>query len=240
MQNGYFIHSDEAKNVTFTNKDGVTKNFTQLNRDETAAVMLTSKNISSQGETLNNLGLLNNNEKRNEFFDKNGMKNKKERVDEGIDDFKSDSAAENARLLQKSKKFRGTYGNYCYPLEMKNTNQDRLKITVLDFRGADLGAREEDTFSTDIKSGKETIRGSAILPIPNGVTDQNSVKFGNGTLNPLQVAGAQLALNTLLTGIGQGGEILSAQAKAVLGNESTSAAVATLLTSLSVGTNPKQ
>ena len=240
MQNGYFIHSDEAKNVTFTNKDGVTKNFTQLNRDETAAVMLTSKNISSQGETLNNLGLLNNNEKRNEFFDKNGMKNKKERVDEGIDDFKSDSAAENARLLQKSKKFRGTYGNYCYPLEMKNTNQDRLKITVLDFRGADLGAREEDTFSTDIKSGKETIRGSAILPIPNGVTDQNSVKFGNGTLNPLQVAGAQLALNTLLTGIGQGGEILSAQAKAVLGNESTSAAVATLLTSLSVGTNPNQ
>ena len=240
MQNGYFIHSDEAKNVTFTNKDGVTKNFTQLNRNETAAVMLTSKNISSQGETLNNLGLLNDNEKRNKFFDNNGMKNKKESVDDGIDDFKSDSAEENARLLQKSKKFRKTYGNYCYPLEMKNTNQDRLKITVLDFRGVDLGARDEDTFSTDIKSGKETIRGSAILPIPNGVTDQNSVKFGNGTLNPLQVAGAQLALNTLLTGIGQGGEILSAQAKAVLGNESTSAAVATLLTSLSVGTNPNQ
>ena len=106
MQNGFFIHSDEAKNVTFTNKDGVTKNFTQLNRNETAAVMLTSKNISSKGETLNNLGLLNNNEKRNEFFDKNGMKNKKERVDEGIDDFKTDSAEENARLLQKSKQFK--------------------------------------------------------------------------------------------------------------------------------------
>lgn len=243
MQNGYFIHSDDAKNVTFTNKDGVTKNFTQLNKNETAAVMLTSKNISSQGETLNNLGLLNDNEKRNEFFDQNGMKNKKERVGEGLDDFKSESAKENALLLQKSKIARKEYGNYCYPLEMKNTNQDRLKITVLEFAPQDLEAREENTFSTEQRvkiEDEERIKGSAILPIPNGVTDQNAVKFGNGTLNPLQVAGAQLALNTLLTGIGRGGEILSEQAKAVLGDQSTSAAVATLLTSLSVGTDPNR
>ena len=74
--------------------------------------------------------------------------------------------------IQKSKQFRKKYGNYCYPIEMKNTNQDRLKITVIDYEPADLEAREENTFEVS-RGATEKIRGSATLPIPNAVTAQN-------------------------------------------------------------------
>ena len=145
----------------------------------------------------------------------------------------------NKQLIQKTKQFRKQYGNYCYPLEMKSTDQDRLKITVIDFKPADLETREENTFELQ-RGGTEKIRGSAILPIPNGVTDQNAVKFGDGTLNPLQVAGAEVALNTMLGGLGEGGRALGNKVESVLKSEETSAVIANLLTSLTIGTSPNQ
>ena len=51
-----------------------------------------------------------------------------------------------------------------------------------------------------LEYGKETI-GTITLPIPNGVSDQNSVSFGQGTLNPVQKAISDTALKTILSGV---------------------------------------
>ncbi len=155
-----------------------------------------------------------------------------------VDDDTQNSRAISEKI-QKSKQFRKKYGNYCYPIEMKNTNQDRLKITVIDYEPADLEAREENTFEAS-RGATEKIRGSATLPIPNGVTDQNKVKFGDGTLNPAQVAGAQVVLNTLLEGLDSGANTLSNQVKSLIGDEGTAAALGTFLTSAAIGTNANQ
>ena len=48
--------------------------------------------------------------------------------------------------------------------------------------------------------------GHITLPIPDGVTDQNKVDFGGGTMNALQVGGAEVALDFLLRGVGEAGE----------------------------------
>ena len=44
------------------------------------------------------------------------------------------------------------------------------------------------------------------MPIPNGVTDQNSVNFGGGTLNPAQKFLSNLAFRTILEGVNAGGK----------------------------------
>ena len=195
------------------------------------------KKISNNENTWEALGVNTDKEKLDNFLKSNGISNV---TQETIDDTVNSKTAEaNKQLIQKTKQFRKQYGNYCYPLEMKSTNQDRLKITVIDFKPADLETREENTFELQ-RGGTEKIRGSAILPIPNGVTDQNAVQFGDGTLNPLQVAGAQVALNTILSGLGAGGEALGNKVEKALGDEGTSAAIANLLTSLTIGTSPNQ
>ena len=48
-----------------------------------------------------------------------------------------------------------------------------------------------------IDFGKRSI-GHITLPVPNGVTDQNKVDFGAGTLNPLQKAASDVALKAML------------------------------------------
>jgi len=59
-----------------------------------------------------------------------------------------------------------------------------------------------------IEFNKQTI-GSITLPIPNGVSDQNSISFGQGTLNPVQKVISDVALKTILTGTGEGGKTVA-------------------------------
>jgi hypothetical protein len=233
-KNGTIDFNNIAKTKTIGNSD---LKWNDISRNNKKYLEKEIKKISNNENTWEALGVNTDNEKLNEFLKKNGINNVSE---ETIDDtVRSKTAAVNKQLIQKSKQFRKEYGNYCYPLEMKSTDQDRLKITVIDFKPADLETREENTFELQ-RGGTEKIRGSAILPIPNGVTDQNAVNFGDGTLNPLQVAGAQTALNTILSGLGEGGSSLGKQVESALSDEGTSAAIANLLTSLTIGTSPNQ
>ena len=195
------------------------------------------KKISNNENTWEALGVNTDKGKLDNFLKSNGISSVSQKtINDAVN---SKNAETNKQLIQKTKQFRKKYGNYCYPLEMKSTNQDRLKITVIDFKPADLETREENTFELQ-RGGTEKIRGSAILPIPNGVTDQNAVKFGEGTLNPLQVAGAEVALNTMLGGLGEGGRSLGNKVSKALSDGGTGAAIANLLTSLTIGTNPNQ
>ena len=149
---------------------------------------------------------------------------------------------------------RSNYGVLHYPAFIERSEQDKLKITILEFssrfrggkipksklsskrippppqrksgasarfyqrdlrayykkygKNADknrvnVGDSNDSAYSLDnrsrIEANKRTV-GHITLPIPDGVSDQNQVDFSNGTLNPLQVAGAETALKFFLGG----------------------------------------
>ena len=172
------------------------------------------------------------------------------------DDSKDSSLSEEQSRKGISRK---NYGVLHYPSFIQRSEQDKLKITIMEFSSRFLGAKVsksklnsskripppptkakgsrarfyqrdlkayyakygknadknrvnlgsggESRLSLDnrkrIEAEKRTV-GHITLPIPDGVSDQNRVDFGNGTLNPIQVAGAETALKLLLQGEGAG------------------------------------
>ena len=97
---------------------------------------------------------------------------------------------------------RKKYENLCYPVTLRRGNQDRLKITILD----------RDLSNSKRLSGKRTPGnpiGSVVLPVPGNLKDDNKVDFKNGTLNPLEVAAAEVALTALLNPAATGSEVKS-------------------------------
>ena len=85
-----------------------------------------------------------------------------------------------------------------------------------------------------------TILGGVTLPIPDGVTDQNRVSFGEGTMNPLQMAGQQIALDSLLKGLDAGGEKLADVFKTAAEEGNLPTGISNLLTGSALGINPNE
>ena len=48
--------------------------------------------------------------------------------------------------------------------------------------------------------------GTVVLPIPGAITDQNNADWGDGRINPLQLAGLEVAGKALSQGLGAAGE----------------------------------
>ena len=104
--------------------------------------------------------------------------------------------------IQPSDNTRKKYENLCYPVTLRRGNQDRLKITILD----------RDLRNSKRLSGKRAPAkslGSVVLPVPGNLRDDNKVDFKNGTLNPLEVAAAEVALTALLNPAATGSEVKS-------------------------------
>ena len=97
---------------------------------------------------------------------------------------------------------RKKYENLCYPVTLRRGIQDRLKITILD---RDL--RNSKRLSGKRRPAKSL--GSVVLPVPGNLRDDNKVDFKNGTLNPLEVAAAEVALTALLNPAATGSEVKS-------------------------------
>ena len=104
--------------------------------------------------------------------------------------------------VQPTDNSRKKYENLCYPVTLRRGNQDRLKITILD----------RDLRNSRRLSGKRIPAksiGSVVLPVPGNLRDDNKVDFKNGTLNPLEVAAAEVALTALLNPSATGSEVKS-------------------------------
>jgi len=81
------------------------------------------------------------------------------------------------------------------------------------------------------------ILGSVVLPIPDGVTDFNSVQFADGTINPLQMAASNVALKTLLEGANEGGTAAADLFKTAAESGDIPLAISQALTASAVGTD---
>ena len=98
-----------------------------------------------------------------------------------------------------------------YPTTLRAAEnaQDYIKIRALEYApkqragGDNLGGWKERT-----KSKNRTGKGTVILPIPGGISDSNSVSWGDDKMGPVETAMANLAL----TGIEGGGGAMADEA----------------------------
>ena len=84
------------------------------------------------------------------------------------------------------------------------------------------------------------IIGSITLPIPNGVSDQNAVNFGGGTLNPAQKELSNLAFRTILEGVSKGGQEARKAFDKAVKNKNITRAVAGYVAGTAVGIDPNE
>jgi len=87
-----------------------------------------------------------------------------------------------------------------YPLNQQDSsNFDFLKITCYDYQpGLNLNETGGNLFKIkDIDKRKKVRRGVVSLPMQPGISESNSVNWGEEGLNPIQAAGAQAATNVM-------------------------------------------
>jgi hypothetical protein len=78
-----------------------------------------------------------------------------------------------------------------YPLKNIDKSDDYLQIESLDYVPPGLNLSETSfaqNSSDDVGYGKKTIRGTVILPIPEGIQDSNSAGWGSNDMGPIQTA----------------------------------------------------
>ena len=96
-----------------------------------------------------------------------------------------------------------------------------------------VGSGEESRLSLDrrnrIEANKRTV-GHIVLPIPDGVSDQNKVNFSNGTLNAVQVAGAEAALKLMLKGRQEAGATAASAFEQAVTDPAVREAISNLVT----------
>ena len=111
----------------------------------------------------------------------------------------------------------GSFGNHVYPLDLGVTGQDVLKFTMVKYVPSDIDMKSGFGINTDERnSGEREILGTVILPIPGGISDNNQVSWGSQSMNNIEVAAAQFALNTISAGR-EGAELATENIVAAVG-----------------------
>ena len=82
-----------------------------------------------------------------------------------------------------------------YPEDIATTKQDIIKFDMIQYRPSKLEANGRPDVS-----GGDIIGGSVILPIPGGIQDQSSAGWDSATMNPLERAAANVALEAISKG----------------------------------------
>ena len=103
-------------------------------------------------------------------------------------------------------------------------NQNKIYAAV-DASGENINQPEFD----------KTPIGHITLPIPDGVTDQNKVNFGSGTLNPVQKAVSGSALKFLMGGANEAGKDIASIFKKTATNPDTKKALSNLIAGSATG-----
>lgn len=78
-----------------------------------------------------------------------------------------------------------------YPFKNIDASDDYLLIESYDYVPPGLNLSESSfaqKSSDDVGYGEKTIRGTVILPIPEGIQDSNSASWGEGNMGPIQTA----------------------------------------------------
>jgi hypothetical protein len=96
-------------------------------------------------------------------------------------------------------------GSFRYPLKNIDKSDDFLKIQSFEYVPPGLNLGDNGSFaqrsSDDVVEsggyGPKKIRGTVILPIPEGIQDSNQVSWGGGQMDPLQTAAMGISMGVI-------------------------------------------
>lgn len=95
------------------------------------------------------------------------------------------------------------FGEYKYPENLGSTTQDIVKFDMLKYEARNFETGQDSFEFKDrqkLGQGERQSIGNVILPVPAGIRDDNGVDWGNKTLNPLELAAADLAIGGITGG----------------------------------------
>lgn len=102
---------------------------------------------------------------------------------------------------------RTSYGNYRYPIDIAISKQDVIKFDIYEYIPqqftADGGGGVYASNARRNVGGRKSI-GSIILPIPAGISDAKTVDWGEGRMNAIDIAKADIALTAIMDGVEPG------------------------------------
>ena len=130
---------------------------------------------------------------------------------------------------------RNDYGEtLCYPVAMRRSLQDNLKIDVVKFNPKKM----QGGVSQDREFPKGSTIGSVILPVPTSVQDGNQTSWGSGTMTAVQMSAANVVKSALGDegGTGAVGEAQTALEQASADAESAKEALGSYFTEQLTGT----
>ena len=102
---------------------------------------------------------------------------------------------------------RTSYGNYRYPIDIATSKQDVIKFDIYEYIPQEFSTSSGGgVYASNARrnaGGRKSI-GSVILPIPAGIQDAKTVKWGEGEMNAIDIAKADVALTAIMNGMKPG------------------------------------
>ena len=127
---------------------------------------------------------------------------------------------------------RNKFGNHVFPTSI-DPGQDVLKFNMMKYVPKKF---DQEQFGFEDRETKGRSIGSVILPIPAGIGDAQAVSWGGNSMNAVQAAIAQAALDAITKGPGEGVDSLLNSAEKVAGNSGeASKALANTLAGMASG-----
>jgi hypothetical protein len=133
-----------------------------------------------------------------------------------------------------------SFGDFVYPEGIRKSKQDVIKFTMLKYKPSGVGATQSagksdrGSLTKGIPEGR-TILGSVVLPIPNNISDTNSMDWGSNTMNAFEAGLAAAAFTGISGGIGKGIENLGATVNAAGGDENFKKSIGALFAGAAAG-----
>ncbi len=134
------------------------------------------------------------------------------------------------------------FGIHVFPTTLRTGSggQDFLKIDMMAFKPTKM---KGEITKTDDKKGIQGVSslgisdrdsdrqsiGTVILPIPGGIQDSQQVSWNQDTMNPMQLALANIALSGITEGLGKGAGTATDLVKSALKSEDTKTALGTYI-----------
>ena len=116
--------------------------------------------------------------------------------------------AESKKATKAKDGTRKEFGDFVYPVTLRENDQDVIKFTVLEYKPKGFKAKEGslDFFGSRDVVKDRRIAGSVVLPVPGTVNDTNACEWGEDSMSAVDAAIANIGME-FLTGGDLGGAI---------------------------------
>ena len=144
---------------------------------------------------------------------------------------------------EKKPKRNGKKPTLVYPTALRQSDQDFLKIDCLEYApkvretasGNLSGFKERGVNKDGTKMDRRPV-GTAMLPIPGGITSTDTVAWGSDKMDPAAAAMANIALTTVNKTVSAGFDEFAGAVQAAVGSEETRKALSTAIAGQASGT----